>query len=321
MISVIIPVYNKKDYLDSAIRSILEQEYQKFEIILVDDGSTDGCSLLCDQYQREFNKIKVIHQKNFGVSAARNAGLSLAKGEYILFLDADDLLGNDCLKSCLVFCEEKNVDFIQFGMIRSDTKVRDIRVRQDWRVFSKREVLNLFYKRKKITPLVCGCLYKKELLSFLRFDEKIHLGEDTLFKFEVLKKCKTVGFTENKWYLNSIIENTLSRKKINTSDIDSVITAMEKIRQYKAEDPKEQKKRNNYLFLQYYAYFNRIILLGMESEEQAAFAKLIEKIEMLDLDFRNVQVLIKKGLFLLYKKNSFYYCMLIRYFTQLRGNK
>ena len=90
LFSIIVPVYKVEDYIEKCIDSILLQSYTDFELILIDDGSPDKCPLICDQYKERDSRVKVIHKQNGGLSSARNAGLKVAKGEYILFLDSDD---------------------------------------------------------------------------------------------------------------------------------------------------------------------------------------------------------------------------------------
>ena len=91
-LSIIIPVYNAEDYLDRCLHSILEQEFSSYEVILVDDGSSDASPLICDRYSSTDPRFRTVHKPNGGVSSARNMGLELAKGEYIMFLDSDDTL-------------------------------------------------------------------------------------------------------------------------------------------------------------------------------------------------------------------------------------
>ena len=98
MISVIVPVYNVEPYLEEAIESVIHQTYTNLEIILVDDGSTDGSGRICDRYQKKDSRIKIIHQENRGLSAARNAGLDICKGGMIAFLDSDDAFCKDMLQ-------------------------------------------------------------------------------------------------------------------------------------------------------------------------------------------------------------------------------
>ena len=98
LISVIVPVYKVETYLPTCVDSILSQTFSDFELILVDDGSPDACGAMCDGYAREDSRIRVIHQKNGGLSAARNTGLDIAKGEYVTFVDSDDVIAPDCLQ-------------------------------------------------------------------------------------------------------------------------------------------------------------------------------------------------------------------------------
>jgi len=106
LISIIIPVYNAKEYLRRCLDSILRQNYTNIEVLLIDDGSSDGSEAICDEYALLDKRIKVIHQKNTGVSAARNVGLDLAKGDYISFVDSDDWIENDLLETLLNISKE-----------------------------------------------------------------------------------------------------------------------------------------------------------------------------------------------------------------------
>ena len=96
-ISIIVPVYNAEEYLSRCLDSILEQDMTSYEVILVDDGSTDSSSLICDRYSATDPRFRTIHKPNGGVSSARNAGLNLAKGEYLMFVDSDDYIADDML--------------------------------------------------------------------------------------------------------------------------------------------------------------------------------------------------------------------------------
>lgn len=97
--SIIVPVYKVEKYLERCVESIINQTFEDFELILIDDGSPDRCGAICDEYAAEDERIKVIHQKNQGVSVARNAGLDVATGDYICFVDSDDWIELDCLKT------------------------------------------------------------------------------------------------------------------------------------------------------------------------------------------------------------------------------
>lgn len=119
MFSIIVPVYNVKSYLSECINSVLSQDYQNFELILVNDGSSDGSDIICDQYALLDNRITVIHQQNQGLSVARNTGINIACGDYIIFLDSDDYwLTNDLLSQFYSRISIKNVDVISFNFAK-----------------------------------------------------------------------------------------------------------------------------------------------------------------------------------------------------------
>lgn len=113
-VSVIVPVYNVRDYLSGAVESLLRQTERDLEIILVDDGSTDGSGALCDRFAKRDKRIKVLHKENGGLSSARNAGVGIAAGEYILFLDGDDCLLPSAVSRALEVAENNSCDFVQF---------------------------------------------------------------------------------------------------------------------------------------------------------------------------------------------------------------
>ena len=114
MISVIIPVYNVEDYLAECIDSVLGQSYTDYEIILVDDGATDSSGRMCDEYARKDSRIRVIHQENGGLSAARNTGLRAAWGKYIYFLDSDDYIAPSALEHLAALAEKEQADVVFF---------------------------------------------------------------------------------------------------------------------------------------------------------------------------------------------------------------
>ncbi len=201
-VSVIIPVYNCIKYLDKAVASVISQtEFDSTELILVDDGSTDGSEKLCNSYAAKYDNIFVIHQKNSGVSVARNAGLDAAKGEYIAFLDSDDeykpdfiaemLQGTDAdLVCCDYFVE--NEDEKNLGSIFKDG-------------FYSKNDFNLSFFLNAISVQFYSCwdkLYKNEIIKkySLKFLSGVKYGEDMVFVFDYLKHCESFRFTDKRLY-------------------------------------------------------------------------------------------------------------------------
>ena len=113
-LSIIIPIFNVEDYLRKCIDSVLEQDYEDYEVILVDDGSPDRCPVICDSYAAEYDNIHVIHRENGGLSAARNSGIEMASGEYIMFVDSDDYIEPNVLGELLAQIEQEQLDVLRF---------------------------------------------------------------------------------------------------------------------------------------------------------------------------------------------------------------
>ena len=188
--SVIIPIYNVEKYIKKCVQSVLEQTYSDFEILLVDDGSTDNCPAICDELAEKDERIKVIHKQNGGVSSARNEGILQAKGEYILFLDGDDWYDTKLLENCLPYTERKLKAFY--------FSYKSIYTNSEELITSKINYLNLseencrFNNLKKLildnSHYICaawtGCYNRSFILkNNLFFDNNYGLGEDALFNF------------------------------------------------------------------------------------------------------------------------------------------
>lgn len=119
LLSIIVPIYNARTYIEKCIESILRQNFRDYELILVDDGSIDGSGYICDTYAGLDSRIHVIHQLNKGVSSARNTGLEAATGQYVCFVDADDWIESDLFQVCMDTIESSGADILQHGMTRS----------------------------------------------------------------------------------------------------------------------------------------------------------------------------------------------------------
>lgn len=168
LISVIIPVYNSSKYLKKCIESVQKQTYPNIEIILVDDGSTDESGLMCDDFQRSSEKIRVIHKKNEGQAAARNDGIKEAKGEYIGFVDSDDWVSSEMYEILYKNAVAENAQIsccgIKIVKTSDDYVLFNSRI-DDYCVFTKETAILELLDNKKITCSPCDKLYKKEILK------------------------------------------------------------------------------------------------------------------------------------------------------------
>lgn len=187
-ISVICPVYNVEKYLHKCVDSILAQTFTDFELLLIDDGSSDNSGKICDEYVEKDSRVRVFHKKNGGVSSARNLGLENVFGEWIIFVDSDDMLYSNALLRCYNTALHHNVDVLQFSYNR-----RWIENQYDEKrthVLSPIE----YVKSEMINVCVWGTFIKNTIIkdNQLCFDENISLGEDQFFIFDVLNKCKRI---------------------------------------------------------------------------------------------------------------------------------
>lgn len=218
MISIIIPVYNVISYLDKCLQSIHEQTYTEWECILVDDGSQDGSSELCDQWSGKDPRFKVIHQQNQGVSATRNNGIKASQGDYFVFIDSDDWVTRDYL-SDLISNDSSDIELIVSG-IQAICKGQIIetyiplKARQFQIISSESEAFfDLFEKFLLFGPW--AKLYKSYIIkeNNILYDTSCAFGEDLLFNFEYLQYVKKIAtVAKSNYFYRKDEENTLSRK-------------------------------------------------------------------------------------------------------------
>ncbi|MDR2888319.1 MAG: glycosyltransferase [Lachnospiraceae bacterium] len=209
-ISIIIPVYNAKEYLSRCLTSVCGQTYQELEIICVDDGSTDGSGEVVDRFAETDPRIRVIHQKNGGESHARNIGLQASSGEYIGFMDCDDWIEPDMYATLLGNMLEKEVDLVACGFFIDtdvDSRAEENQLPVAGTVFGRTELFGYVYKRdyyKAFTGYIWCKLYKRHLLlrdgEWLQFDEDMRLGGDNLFSLKALSRVTRACYVPCSFY-------------------------------------------------------------------------------------------------------------------------
>lgn len=226
--SVIIPVYNVKNYLSKCVNSVLNQTYNDFEIILIDDESTDGSSELCDKYDKEYTRVHIFHKKNQGVAAARNLGIEHASGDYILFVDSDDWIDSKTLEHLENRLEKKRYDVIIFSYAKEYGDNSYIKYVIDDNQFAEDELSKVVYRRlfgltnselnhPESLEYMCTCwgkAYRKECLQNCKFEniEQIGSFEDGLFNMDVLNEKTTVDYINKPLYHYRYTKNSLSSK-------------------------------------------------------------------------------------------------------------
>jgi glycosyltransferase involved in cell wall biosynthesis len=206
-ITIIVPIYKAEKYLNRCVNSILSQTFKDFELILVDDGSPDNCPMICDEYSVNDKRVMVIHKQNSGVSSARNCGIEVASGEYLMFIDSDDYIDSDMIEVMLNTTRVKT-DYIIAGLSMETYKNGNI-VRCDLYKMQNKEynVRTLFEALESDYPLICisgPCckIFKRKIIeeNNIRFCEDMTLGEDTYFNLEYLEHCDSIIALSKEFY-------------------------------------------------------------------------------------------------------------------------
>ena len=236
-VSIIVPIYNIESYLVQCIQSLIKQTYKKIEIILVDDESTDNSGKICDIYANRDNRIRVIHKANGGVSSSREAGISAATGEYIMFADGDDWIDMNTVECCMRnIYEDDSIDCVMFSYIKEFPKSSvPVHIMDKSIKFSPEEAEDKVYRRlfglskeelkhpERMDNIgVCwGKMYKAEVAKKGRYFDNRIVGsaEDALFNMYALYKCGKVVYIDKCFY---------HYRKINTSFTNAYRKDLEK---------------------------------------------------------------------------------------------
>lgn len=226
LISVIVPVYNIEEYLPQCIDSIIHQTYTKIQILLVDDGSTDASGSICDTYGRQDGRIEVIHKQNGGLVSARKAGVRLAKGEYVGFVDGDDWIDADTIDKLLEAGQDADIityacceEYETYQNVRENT-VKEGLYRTEKKELYQRLIMNEYFFDFGILPHLCDKLIRRELLlaNQMKVDDSISYGEDAVCTYPCFLDAESIFVTNMPLYhyrqrVGSIVKTTSMVKK------------------------------------------------------------------------------------------------------------
>ena len=228
LISVIIPVYKVEEYLCRCVDSVLAQTYTNMEIILVDDGSPDNCPVMCDEYARQDSRVKVIHQENAGLSGARNAGIDMAQGQWLAFVDSDDYLAADFLEQLYQACvdTDSSLSVCRWEYVRGEAILEH--GTGETRVYTGREMLaNLYVPDGAYFVVAWNKLYRKELFEDIRYPlGRIHEDEATTYR--IYDKVKKAAYVDRSLYGYFVTPVSITRG-FNPKRMDWVTAVAERI--------------------------------------------------------------------------------------------
>lgn len=271
LVSIIVPIYNAEKYLDSCIQSVLRQTYTNWELILIDDGSTDKSGRIAEEYGFADERITVFHQKNLGVSLARNQGIDEATGNYVVFLDADDELIEDCLAKTVNIAEETNADVV------AGRSCENQELFQDRIIWTGAEALENSLKDHLFTYSACVKLIRREFIGKTRFTPDIRINEDSYFVFQLLCKQNVFVLTNDVIYFYRANSESSSRTVFSEKYFDILKVSDLKYKKIEEQFPQMHDLAKNMLLK---ARMNvlRILAVRTRDEYRDVEKKLLEYI-------------------------------------------
>lgn len=305
LVSIIIPVYQVEKYLADCIRSVICQTYSTLEIILVDDGSTDNSSWICDQFAQLDSRIKVIHKCNGGLSSARNAGIDICTGEFITFIDSDDVVADVMIGEMVYLAKKEDADVVKIGVIRKNKYSDAVAIAKSYKTYTGKEALTLLFHSNSQIITGCGKLFTKKVIGDLRFPVGRYF-EDEYFTPRIYLRAKRVVLCDSEYYFymqrsnDSIMRGNITDKKIQ----DSIWVSIDRIDLFSAYGNCRLVREAT---MDYY-YKIEHLLIRIQGDNNGARHEIKDYLIKLKSDFKTEHfwlyklLNIKKSLYLLYKR-------------------
>lgn len=278
LISVILPIYNVEKYIDRCLNSVLRQTYTNIEIILVDDGSTDNCQKICDEYAKNDNRIKVIHKKNGGLSDARNAGIKIAKGKYITLIDSDDYVENDYVEFLYSLIKESNAEISICShtvLYENGTKLE--KATHENSILDPKTTLKRILYDDGIDLSAWAKMYKKELFDTVQYP-KGRLFEDAATTYLLIDQCDKIAIGSESKYYYIIRSNSITTKSFSPKKMQLIDSTKEMCEYVKDKYPDLEKAADRRLM---YAYLSTLSQLANSKDkypkEQKELMKYIKE--------------------------------------------
>lgn len=290
LVSIIIPAYNVGNYLEECVHSLLCQTYKNYEVIIIDDGSTDNTYTVGKRLTAENANVKLLHQENQGVSIARNAGIEKANGEFFVFVDADDVVAPQYIETLMICAKKSDMGMVGFSSEREKIATKVSMNTVDVRVSNIME------------SILCGTNYDgylwnkiflKKIIkkNNLRFQKNIVVWEDLLFVLQYLENCSVITVSNEKLYYYRNREGSA----VNNNRLDKYLSKYKVIEEIKKQDfscTKQSKKKTSFLYFEtMFSYLNQILIRGNRSNELAENLSKVDIVELLRQ--KNINLLLK----------------------------
>lgn len=293
-VSIIMPVYNSEKYLNKAIESVLAQDFQDFELILVDDGSADNSAKICDRYSQLYDNVLSVHKENGGICSARNAGLEVAKGEYIGFCDNDDTYMPHLLRDNYELAKNNDVDLMRYAKLKKvekdDGRVREIHA-QILDMFIEKKEFYKYYQNIRKEDTVWTGLYRRKIIedNDIRFDERFKFGsEDLNFNLRFLMHCNRLGFNSKEYYSWTQRESHSTSRKFKRDYLEKYMINIDLENKFMTEicDGKVDNVMKNIFLINVYVYplieYMTLKSCDMTMKEKVLFLERLRKKPIFD---------------------------------------
>ena len=265
LVSIVVPVYNVEPYIRDCVDSILGQYYKNFELILVDDGSTDISGQICDEYASQDSRIKVIHKENGGLSDARNVGTDAAVGDYLTYIDSDDLVSSDYLEIMIDAAQQYDADIVQCGNTRSYEEFEDGDQDEDPVVFKGGRILHEYLRFRIPKVFAWGKLIRKELMRNVRFPVGI-IDEDNFTTYKWMARAKTFVFIDKPCYYYRVNPESITQIKFHEKRF-GIYECPDQIRSFLGKRAQKYDRDLKYYKMRLgVQLFNQAIKAGKEKE-------------------------------------------------------
>lgn len=314
-ISIIVPVFNVEKFLERFVDSINNQTYNNFEVILVNDGSTDNSGIICDNYSKNDSRFKVIHKINGGVSSARNAGLDAATGDFIMFLDSDDTINKEMLETMVNAYEDNAQVIVGFKYYHKNVTYPNLST-------DLMGALKILHTTKgSDIGFVWNRLFIRKFIGDLRFDTRISFAEDNLFWLSYASRIDKFIFRSYIGY-NYIYNNnqiSLTKKKVNYKDtiyvLNSLTTASSILAKHRGTEA--SNFLSTYMISKYIQFTNRILMFNINQKDFSSYIKellpIIEKNKAIcSPDLSKLTAIKRISYFLLTKQYNNLYALLYK---------
>lgn len=235
MLSIIVPVYNVENYLEQCLESLTHQSSNSYEIILIDDGSTDSSPIICDRYAESFSVIKVFHLKNSGVSTARNKGLEMATGQYITFVDSDDYVSNAFVETLVQQMKDTDMLMYSHSVFNEKGDVYN-KLLESRTIKSKVEIEKYLFKLKTVLlndweffGYIWNKCYRKDIIeeNHIRFKKGLACREDNIFNESYFRKIEIMSVLDKPLYNYRVLRKSLTHKKKSQWDYVTISRELE----------------------------------------------------------------------------------------------